>query len=70
MEIIKQGNARGTKIFDCSECGCRFKATSEEYKYIGSDSTLDFAMRLTRIDYYVCICPCCGDACIIKKQIV
>lgn len=37
------------KIFECPDCGCKFEATSEEYKY---GSQIDYGPFMT--------CPCCG----------
>lgn len=36
------------KIFECQDCGCKFEATSKEYKY-GNQINGPFMT-----------CPCCG----------
>lgn len=37
------------KLFECPDCGCKFEATREEYKY---GTQLDYGPFMT--------CPCCG----------
>ena len=49
MTILKTGKLK-TYVFECSECGCVFTATSEEvmeYRYVLGTS------------YPVMKCPCC-----------
>lgn len=58
MEIIKQGDcnkAKGIVKFECTQCGCIFKAERGEWFYAPS-------MAQQRGETtYMCFCPCCGD---------
>lgn len=54
MEILREGKASGAMRFECSKCGCHFKAEQEEYKYIDCYKGME---------YYECACPCCGEKC-------
>lgn len=54
MNIIKPGNLdflKGTKKFECRNCGCVFEADKNEYS-CGSQYNDVF---------YICDCPCCGS---------
>lgn len=54
MEIIKQGNLELTKkikTFECTNCGCIFKADKDEYSYAGAQYNTA---------YYKCQCPTCS----------
>ena len=52
MEILKDGKIPDTrKDFQCSYCGCVFRAEKGEWKaQPGEYQSVD----------YLCACPCCG----------
>lgn len=55
MEVIKHGNPdriKQTKLFECKECGCIFKANIGEYRERYSHQS-DFRL--------VCTCPDCNS---------
>lgn len=54
MKILKEGNIdviNKVKRFECTNCGCIFEATKDEYK-IGSQYNTT---------YYTCECPFCHE---------
>lgn len=54
MEIIKQGDLeciKKTKQFNCTSCGCIFRADQKEYEYAGIQYN---------ISYWRHRCPTCG----------
>ena len=53
MEIIKNGDLsklKETRTFECSRCGCVFKANKDEYSH-----GIEYCEH-----YYHCKCPTCG----------
>lgn len=58
MEVIKHGDpdrVKQTKVFECKECGCVFKADKDEYREIYLPEMLPSPFRL------VCNCPDCNS---------
>lgn len=55
MKILEPGNPpdpRKPIIFRCKNCGCKFEAYKDEYKFESSQ-------REPNEDYYAVKCPCC-----------
>lgn len=51
MEIIKKGDLKDTIKFECSQCGCIFKAERSEWFYTPSRGE----------GTYMSFCPYCGN---------
>lgn len=65
MEIIEEGK----NIYECSECGCKFRLTSEKeikrnnWKFVKDGFIITYYIRA----YYDSVkCPQCGNEVIIK----
>lgn len=58
MEVIKHGNpdrVKQTKVFECKECGCVFKANKDEYHERYQFNSTGCHPKS------VCICPDCDS---------
>ena len=65
MEIIEEGK----KVYECEDCGCKFKLTSDKEIRRGNWKYVDkgFLFADYRKTYYDSVkCPQCGNEVIIK----
>lgn len=70
MEVIKSGKFKSIGdaiIFNCSHCGCKFKAHHDEYHKEQASSNVSGLVYTTyticNYDYYYANCPECYKMC-------